>query len=115
MRSAFTAPVPTYPEAAPCPETEVRSRVLVWCAAWGSVNGAFPTDTLRDIVAAGPIRMAADFGRDVAVSMSFEDYAAFWSPLLRDTYSDWSLVPDAPVDVRVQSGMAAARCWCRAP
>ena len=111
MRTVYLPPVssamPLYREPASA-ETEVRARVLVWCSAWSSVNGAFQTDTLRGIAAPGPVRLAADFGRDVAVCASFEEYAAFWSPLLTQTFSDWTLIADPPIEVRVQDGMAAA-------
>lgn len=99
--------LPVYREPV-LPETEVRTRVLTWCSAWGSADGRFKVEALREIIAPGPIRMAADFGRDVEVSVSFEDYAAFWSSLLSQTFTEWMLVADAPIDVRVHNGMAAA-------
>ena len=101
------SPMPLYREPAAA-ETEVRARALIWCSSWSSVNGALPVNALREIAAPGPVRLAADFGRDVAVSSSFEEYAAFWSPLLTQTFSSWTLIADPPIEVRVHDGMAAA-------
>jgi hypothetical protein len=95
------------------PETEVKTRVLAWCSAWSSVNGHFQTDQLREIASGGPVRMAADFGHRMAVNVTIDGYAAFWSPLLSQTFSDWSLMIDSPIDVRVFKNMATANFTTR--
>jgi len=89
-------------------ETEIRTRTLAWCSAWSSVNGAFQTDRLREIVADGPIRMATDFGHDMAVNLNFDSYATFWSPLLVRTLSEWSLIVAGPIKVQTSGNLASA-------
>ena len=90
------------------PETEVKTRVFAWCSAWSSINGELLTGRLREFVTDGPIRMVTDFGRHMAVSVSFDAYAAFWSPLLAETFAEWFLVIDSPIDVRVSNNLAMA-------
>lgn len=111
MDTAFTSPAPTsippYREALP-PEMEIRCRILVWCAAWGSVNGTFRTTGLRDIAGPGHIHMASGVGPDTTVSVSLDAYAAFWSSRLTESYADWTLIADGPIGVHMHNGMAAA-------
>jgi ketosteroid isomerase-like protein len=90
-------------------DTDVRTRTLAWCSAWSSVNGAFQADNLRRIVADGPVRMAADFGHDMAVILNFDSYATFWAPLLSRVFSEWSLVITGPMHVQTNSNLASAR------
>ena len=89
-------------------ETEVRIRILAWCSAWSSVNGRLQTDLLREIAVDGPVRMVTDFGHDMAVSFTFDAYAAFWAPVLTHTLSEWLLLLDSPIDVTVGNGRASA-------
>ena len=95
------------------PETEVKARVLSWCSAWSSIDGVFQKDKLADILTDGPVRMAADFGDQIAVSITRDAYLAFWSPLLSRTFSDWSLMIDSPIEVTAGHGMASAQFHAR--
>ena len=99
-------PMAAYREPASA-ETEVRSRVYVWCAAWSSVNGELQTAGLRDLAAPGPIRMSSDFGWSMAATVDFDDYIAYWAPLLARTFTDWMLIADAPIGVHFEDDMAA--------
>ncbi|HAE26898.1 MULTISPECIES: hypothetical protein [Hyphomonas] len=89
-------------------ETKVKTRVFAWCSTWSSVNGAFLTEQLRTIAIDEPVRMVTDFGRRMSVSVSLDAYAAFWSQLLSETFSEWSLVIDSPIDVMVGNNRAIA-------
>nr|WP_321360961.1 hypothetical protein [uncultured Hyphomonas sp.] len=95
------------------PETEVTTRVFAWCSTWSSVNGAFLTEQLRMIAMDGPVRMVTDFGHRVSVSVSFEAYAAFWSHLLSETFSEWSLMIDSPIDLVIGNNRASASFHAR--
>lgn len=90
------------------PETEVKTRIFAWCSAWSSIGGKLPTDKLREIITDGPIRMVTDFGGHMTVNVSLESYSAFWSSLVSETFSEWSLLIDSPIDVAISGNMATA-------
>ncbi len=94
-------------------ETEVKIRILAWCSTWSSVKGQFQADRLREIATDGPMRMAADFGHDMAVSVTFDAYAAFWAPVLTRTLSEWLLLLDSPIEVTVGNSKASASFHAR--
>jgi hypothetical protein len=95
------------------PETEVRTRVLAWCSAWSSIDGKLPTEKLREIVTDGPVRMATDFGGHMTVNVSLGSYCAFWSSLVSETFCEWSLMIDSPIDVTISGDMAVAEFHTR--
>ncbi len=92
----------------PTPEIRVKTRVFAWCSLWSSVNGAFPTEQLRKLATDDPVRMATDFGHRMAVSVSIDAYAGFWSPLLSEHFSEWCLLVESPIDVLMGNNRATA-------
>lgn len=100
--SVVSSPDPT------SPETEVRTRVFAWCSSWSSINGRFVTGSLREIATDGPIRMVADLGHHIAVGVSLDGYAAYWSRNLTEAFAEWFLLIDSPIEVSVSGNMAKA-------
>ena len=92
----------------PSPETEVKTRVFAWCSSWSSINGRFVTNSLREIVTDGPIRMVADLGDHIAVGVSLDGYASYWSRVLTQTFAEWFLLIDSPIEVSVSGNLAKA-------
>ena len=97
------------PSLAPTsPETEVKTRVIAWCSSWSSINGRFVTDHLREIANNGPIRMVADLGHHIAVGVSLDGYATYWSQILTEAFAEWFLLIDSPIEVSLCGNMANA-------
>lgn len=90
------------------PETEVKARVFAWCSAWSSIEGKFQRNRLDEIASGGTIRMTTDFGEVTCFSVSLDAYAAFWAPFLTETFSEWFLIVDSPLQVTVGDRYATA-------
>ena len=87
-------------------ETEIRSQLDRWFAAWSHGEQPYDAEALRPLFAEGPIHVVDDFGDRVVVIESFEDYAATWSPVMAD-FAEWRIRPVAPPDVQVSGDLAA--------
>jgi len=105
----FSPAVATVAEPDPTsPETDVKTRVFAWCSAWSSIKGRFQPERLEEIAADGAVRMTADFGDVISVSVTLDAYVAFWGHLLSETFAEWFLVVDSPLRIAVSDGYATA-------
>lgn len=90
------------------PEEVVRDRVETWVDTWSSEAIGADMEALRPLMCTGKLTMMSDFGSDMAVSQSFEDYQALWMPILSDTFRNWQVTLASDVDIHASSSLAAA-------
>lgn len=87
-------------------ETEIRSRLDRWFAAWSPGSAPFDAEALRPLFAEGPIHVVDDFGDRVVVIESFDGYAATWSPVMAG-FTEWRIRPAARPVVQASGDLAA--------
>ena len=90
------------------PEEVVRDRVEAWVDAWSSEACGADMEALRPLMGTGKLTMMSDFGSDMVVSQSFEDYQALWMPILSDTFRNWQVTLASDVDIHASPSLAAA-------
>lgn len=83
----------------------VRERIRDWYRCWPHGQLAAADEPLTG---PGCIRLLSDFGRDVSVNRTLNDYRQLWRPILEDTFKRWHISIVSAINLRCTRDMAAA-------
>ena len=83
----------------------VRERIRDWYRCWPQGQLAAADEPLTG---PGCIRLLSDFGRDVSVNRTLNDYRQLWQPILEDTFKRWHISIVSAINLRCTHDMAAA-------